>query len=129
MHVAGIFCDLVKASDCVHHGRLLPKLHVYSIWGNSAAWFMPCLTKGTQFEIKLPNATQTIFSGYGTLKYRVPQGSILGQLLFIIHIHHLPQRINSVSEPILFADDTNGIISNRNFGAFVQCRLSFLSYN
>jgi hypothetical protein len=31
MHVAGIFCDLVKAFDCVHHGSLLPKLHVYSI--------------------------------------------------------------------------------------------------
>jgi hypothetical protein len=48
MHVAGIFCDLAKAFDCVHHGSLLPKLHVYSIRGISAAWFMPCLTKRTQ---------------------------------------------------------------------------------
>jgi len=48
----------------------------------------------------------------------VHQGSILGPLLFIIYMNDLPKRINSLSEPILYADDTSVIIINRNFEDF-----------
>jgi hypothetical protein len=45
-------------------------------------------------------------------------GSILGPLLIIIYISDLPLTINSLTEPVLFADDTSVIISNRNFEGF-----------
>jgi hypothetical protein len=51
-------------------------------------------------------------------KHGVPQGSILRAPFFIIHVNVLPLRINSASEPILFADYTSFIITSRNFEEF-----------
>jgi hypothetical protein len=111
MHVGGIFCDLA----CVNHELLLAKLHFYSIRGVTADWFKSYLTNRRQkVEIKSRNATQNVFSDWGTLK----QGSILGPLLFILYTNDLHRKINSISKPILFADDTSVIIYNRNLGDF-----------
>jgi hypothetical protein len=93
-----------------------------------ADWFRSHLTNGRQkVEIRSPSSTQNFFSDWGTLKHGVPHRSILGLVLFIIYINDLPFRINSLSEPIIFADDTNIIISNRNFEDFCTISNSVLS--
>jgi hypothetical protein len=58
------------------------------------------------------------FSKWGTVKHGVPQRSILGPLLFVVYINHLPPTINTFSEPVLFADDTSVIIPSKNFDGF-----------
>jgi hypothetical protein len=81
MHVRGIFCDLAKAFDCVNHEILLAKLYFYGIRRVTADWFKSYLINRRQkVEIKSRNATQNVFSDWGTLKHGIPQGSILGPL-------------------------------------------------
>jgi hypothetical protein len=64
----------------------------------------------------------------GTVKHGVPQGSVLGPLLFIIYINGIPSTINTLSEPILFADDTSVIIYGKNFVDFSTVSNTFLSH-
>ena len=73
---------------------------------------------------KSHNTTQNIFSDWGTLKHGAPQGTNLGPLIFIIYTNDPPLRIHSVSEPVLYVDDTSIIISSRNFEDF--CSVSNL---
>ena len=53
-------------------------------------------------------------SNWATIRQRVPQGSILGPLLFILYINGLPKIINTTSSPIIFADDTNILFTHSN---------------
>ena len=103
-----LLIDFSKAFDMVDHDILLDKLHHYGIRGIAHTWFKSYLTDRKQY-VNIDGHKSTTKQ----LKYSVPQGSILGPLLFIIYINDIPN-IHKLAKFILYADDANIIITGAN---------------
>ena len=97
--IDAVFLDWSKAFDKVSHSLLLSKLHRYGICGQMLKWFTSYLYGRVQ-RVQVSGK----FSDWICVKSGVPQGSILGPLLFNIHVLDLPSFV--ISSIPQYADDT-----------------------
>ena len=121
MYTAGIFMDLSKAFDTIDHDILLYKLYHYGFRGVSYNWFANYLTDRKQYV-----SHNTVQSSYENVKCGVPQGSILGPLLFILYMNDICKTSKLLSF-ILFADDTTVFYSDndvQNLCDTMNCELN-----
>ena len=104
----GIFVDFQKAFDTVDHNLLLEKLEHYGVRGLANNWFKSYLSNRQQYV-----SVNGFHSNTLPMKYGVPQGSVLGPLLFLIYINDLH---NAIRHSVVhhFADDTNLLYVSEN---------------
>ena len=96
-----IYIDFAKAFDVVSHEKLLFKLKSYGISNKIIKWFYNFLSNRSQIT-----RVENSFSNSSIVKSGVPQGSVLGPILFVLYINDLPSIFSSKIHIDLFADDT-----------------------
>ena len=94
-----VYLDFQKAFDRVPHQRLLSKLKAYGVGGNLLQWISAFLSNRRQRVV-----VEGKHSSWMEVSSGIPQGSVLGPLLFLVYINDLPSNVGSCSK--LFADDT-----------------------
>lgn len=120
--VIGIFLDLSRAFDSVEHSKLASVLCSLGIQNIELAWFKSYLgnrnqfvelnyyKEGTKFRYKETVASQSLL-----VKHGVPQGSILGPLLFLCYLKGLPEIVEGTNKDLcLYADDTNVVVTGNS---------------
>lgn len=114
LYVAAIFLDFSKAFDLIPHDLLLQKLKILNFSSNTIA-LLACY---------LSNRSQMVFcngsySSELAVEYGVPQGSILGPLLYLLYVNDFDTFVD-LCKIIMFADDTNLIFAHKDFNVLVS---------
>lgn len=104
-----LFLDFSKAFDCLNHDQLLQKLRPLGIGGKEFEWFKSYLKGRKQLvEINFTknNTNCKIHSTTTDVKRGVPQGSVLGPLLFLLLTNDMPNWLDDICSTVMYADDT-----------------------
>ena len=108
-----ILCDLSKAFDVINHNILLKKMNTYGIRGIVNAWFRSYLSERTQF-VQIAEYRST----HRKIPCGVPQGSILGPLLFLLYVNDINRSCDS--NILSFADDTTLFMSHNDISVLYR---------
>jgi hypothetical protein len=110
----GVFIDLSKAFDTINHKILFRKLEHYGVRGVTLQWFIDYLSNRKQLTL-----FNNVSSSYQDITCGVPQGSILGPLLFLLYVNDMVN-CSKLLHFILFADDTNLFFSCKNINELID---------
>ena len=108
-YTLAVFIDLSKVFDTVGHSILLKKLELYGITDRNHGWVKSYLSNRRQF-VQINEKEKTSLE---TISCGVPQGSILGPLLFLLYVNNFKNASN-ILDPIIFADDTNLFFTHKD---------------
>ena len=107
-YVLGVFLDIRKAFDSINHAVMLEKLEHYGFRGHSLKFLQSYLTNRQQFTVVNGQNSVTLPTSCG-----VPQGSVLGPLLFLLYVNDIQYAVQD-AKARLFADDTSLLIHDKN---------------